>query len=431
MQIKIDLSAFIGDYCKGVKDKDLAARHNITARELAAIVKKLLSNGAISREQYLERNRRIQQVDAHLESDFLKSLYHCPTCSHAQPIPFTVCPACGASVAPDPQPTATEISEGKMDGSASRAVETADELERMLGAKLKDFSIIPSNQNFNGADYVVTDIVGSDAAASVLKAAKSSGEGPFLSVRMYNADPSIEGGFSDFLDRVINYQSGMSDSNIVRLVGSATLDEKRVLLHEFMPTNLEALIRGMPDGAPLDLAIKLIPQILNAVAYTHLHRSKDGAVRKLPHMFLSASSFLFDADKGIVKLADCGVWRSKTEVRGHMERLWEEPAIGLAALAPEAFVMSSKTVKATAVDIYALGVVLYRLVTGKCPFSGNSLDEYSFLHLKTFAIPPRVHRYTIPAWLDSMILKCLEKEPGSRWRSATQMELSIGKGIVH
>ncbi len=103
----------------------------------------------------------------------------------------------------------------------------------------------------------------------------------------------------------------------------------------------------------------------------------------------------------------------------------------LAALAPEAFVMSSKTVKGTAVDIYALGVVLYRLVTGKRPFSGNGLDEYSFLHLKTFAIPPRVHRYTIPAWLDSMILKCLEKEPGRRWRSATQMELSIGKETVH
>ncbi len=315
MQIKIDLSAFIGDYCKGIKDKDLAARHNITAKELAAIVKKLLSNGTISREQYLERNRRIQQVDAHLESDFLKSLHHCPNCGHAQPIPFATCPACGASVASDQQSDAADSSDHKIDGSARRDGETADELERMLGAKLKDFSTIPSNQNFNGTDYVVTDIIGSDAIASVLKAAKSSGEGPFLSVRMYNTGPSIEGRFSDFLDRVIDYQSGMNDSNIVRLIGSATLDGKRVLLHEFMPTDLEALIRGMPDGAPLDLANKLIPQILNAVAYTHLHRSKDGVVRKLPHMFLNASSFLFDGDKGIVKLADCGVWRSKVEVR--------------------------------------------------------------------------------------------------------------------
>ncbi len=431
MQIKIDLSAFIGDYCQGIKDKDLTARHNITAKELAAIVKKLLSNGTISREQYLERNRIIQQVDAHLESEFLKSLYHCPTCGHAQPIPFTTCPACGAAVASEQQPAATEISDDKTDGSVRRAGEHPDQLERMLGAKLEDFSIIPSNQNFNGSDYVVTDIIGSYGAASVLKAAKASGEGPFLSARIYNSDPSIRDSLSDFLDRVIDYQSGMNDSNIVRLIGSATLHGKRALLHEFMPTNFGALIRGMPDGMPLDLVNKLIPQILNAVAYTHLHRSKGGDVRKLPHMFLSASSFLFDTDSGIVKLADCGVWRSKVEVRGHLEHLWEEPAVGLAALAPEAFVLSSKSVKGTAVDIYALGAVLYRLVTGKRPFSGNSLDEYSFLHLKTFAIPPRVHRYSIPAWLDSMIMKCLEKEPARRWRSVTQMELSVGKDPVH
>ena len=431
MQIKIDLSAFIGDYCKGIKDKDLAARHNITAKELSAIIKKLLSNGTISREQYLDRNRRIQQVDAHLETEFLKSLHHCPTCSHAQPIPFTTCPACGASVAADQQTEAPDSSDRKIDGSTSGVSKGPAEVQQILGAKLNDFSILPSIQNFGGIDYVVTDIIGSDGLASVLKAAKASGEGPFVSVRMYNSDPSMPDGFSDFLDRVMDYQSGMNDSNIVRFIGSATLGGKRVLLHEFMPSNLEALISGMPDGIPLDLANKLIPQMLNAVAYTHLHRSKDGDVRKLPHMFLNASSFLFDADKGGVKLADCGVWRSKVDVRDQMEHLWEEPAVNLAALAPEAFVLSSKMVKWTAVDIYALGAVLYRLVTGKRPFSGNSLDEYSFLHLKTFATPPRVHRYTVPAWLDSMILKCLEKEPGRRWRSATQMELSIGKESVH
>ena len=431
MQIRIDLTAFIGDYCKGIKDKDLAARHNISAKELAAIVKKLLSDGTISREQYLERNRIIQQLDAHLESDFLKSLHHCPHCSHAQPMPFATCPACGGSVAPDRQPDAAGGSDHKIDGSAPRAGASPDELKQMLGSKLKDVSILAPNQGFNGADYVVTDIIGADATGAFFKAAKASGQGPFLSVRMYNSGPSIQSCFSDFLARVIEYQSGMNDSNIVRLIGSATLDGKRALLHEFMPTDLEELICGMPDGAPLDLANKLIPQLLNAVAYTHLHRSKDGAVRKLPHMYLNGSSFLFDADKSIVKLADCGVWRSRVDVRGHVERLWEDPAVGLESLAPEAFVLSSKMVKGTAVDIYALGALLYRLVTGKHPFSGNGPDEYSFLHLKTFAIPPRVHRYTVPGWLDSMIMKCLEKEPARRWRSATQMELSIGKDIVH
>ncbi len=52
-----------------------------------------------------------------------------------------------------------------------------------------------------------------------------------------------------------------------------------------------------------------------------------------------------------------------------------------------------------------------------------------FEHIHKFAVPPRVHRYDVPKWLDQMIMKCLEKEPKDRWRSPTQMELAIGKGV--
>ena len=221
----------------------------------------------------------------------------------------------------------------------------------------------------------------------------------------------------------------MNDTNIVRIAGTATLEGKRVVLHEFMPTDLGALIHGIPDGLPLDLIDKLVPQVLNAVAYTHLHRSKDGTIRKVPHMSLTPSSFLFDNDKCLVKLADCGVWRSKVDIRGNKTYLGSN-RVNPAALAPEAFVLNSKMVKGIAADIYALGIVMYRLVTGHQPFSGKNVEDYSFLHLKTSDFP-RVHRYTLPAWLDGIILKCLEKDPTLRWRSATQMELSVGKGTVH
>jgi serine/threonine protein kinase len=432
MPIKIDIEAFISDYCEGIKDKELIVRHNITARELTAVVKKLLSNGAISKKQYLERNRKIQQADVKAETDFLKSLHHCPTCSHAQPFPFAVCPACGSTVEAAPDSSGPDSSAPRIQESVAAETGSPGPQDDMLGAHLADLSPVPgSNYNFDGANYTVTGIIGYDENASALKAAESSGEGPLLSVRIYNSDPSIQEHISRFLEKIIEYQSGMNDTNIVRIVGTATLEGKPVVLHEFMPTDLGALIRGMPDGLPLDLIDKLVPQVLNAVAYTHLHRSNDGIIRKVPHMSLSPSSFLFDKDKCLVKLADCGVWRSKVDIRGHKEHLWEEPTVDPAALAPEAFVLNSKMVKGIAADIYALGIVLYRLVTGREPFSGKNVEDYSFLHLKTFAIPPRVHRYTIPAWLDGMILKCLEKDPTRRWRSATQMELSVGKETIH
>ena len=77
-----------------------------------------------------------------------------------------------------------------------------------------------------------------------------------------------------------------------------------------------------------------------------------------------------------------------------------------------------------------LGALMYKLATGRAPFTGSSVKEYSFAHLRKFPIPPKVHRYTLPGWLDAMILKCLEKEPENRWRSATQMELQFGKDFI-
>jgi eukaryotic-like serine/threonine-protein kinase len=201
----------------------------------------------------------------------------------------------------------------------------------------------------------------------------------------------------------------------------------QVALYEWIPTSLEDLLKKSPEGLPLDFLIRLLPQLFNAVGYSHMHRGTDGAVRRLAHIFLKPSKFLFDENTNVLKLADCGVWKALADVRGHKDRLWKEPGVDLAGVSPECFVVSSRAVNAFLADIYSLGAVLYRLTTGKPPFAGADAEEYSFLHLKTFPVPPRVHRYTVPTWLDTMILKCLEKEPANRWRSATQMELSIRK----
>jgi serine/threonine protein kinase len=178
---------------------------------------------------------------------------------------------------------------------------------------------------------------------------------------------------------------------------------------------------------PLDELTNLLPQIFNAVGYTHMHRSRDGVIRRLPHLYLTLSAFFLNEEEDLIKLDSCAVWRSLVETRGHKAHLYEEPGIDLSALAPEAFVLSSKFVKGHYADIYALGALLYRLATGKAAFSASNAEEYSFAHLRTFPVPPKVHRYTVPSWMDRMILKAMEKELSKRWRSATQMELTVGK----
>lgn len=75
-----------------------------------------------------------------------------------------------------------------------------------------------------------------------------------------------------------------------------------------------------------------------------------------------------------------------------------------------------------AVDLYALGLVGYELLTGKKPFEGKTIMEYATKHVA--AVPRRpseVASIHVPAELEQIIMKCLEKEPEKRFASATEL----------
>jgi serine/threonine protein kinase len=81
-------------------------------------------------------------------------------------------------------------------------------------------------------------------------------------------------------------------------------------------------------------------------------------------------------------------------------------------------------------DLYALGVILYQLFTGQCPFLGDEREVLQ-AHLDQDPLPPRHGAdHAIPPTLQALILKLLSKDPADRGDSAVEVQQFLSQPNV-
>jgi serine/threonine-protein kinase len=78
-------------------------------------------------------------------------------------------------------------------------------------------------------------------------------------------------------------------------------------------------------------------------------------------------------------------------------------------------------------DLYALGAVAYYLLTGKPPFSGQSVVQLLVAHASTPITPPSEINPHVPADLEQIVMKCLEKKPNDRYPTAAALAKALGQ----
>jgi serine/threonine protein kinase len=78
-------------------------------------------------------------------------------------------------------------------------------------------------------------------------------------------------------------------------------------------------------------------------------------------------------------------------------------------------------------DVYSLGIVLYELLAGAVPFRADTPVALGMQHQAALPPPIRTQRPNVPAWLERLVLKCLEKDPRNRYTDAREVAVELRK----
>src|SRR5262249_18870343 len=157
--------------------------------------------------------------------------------------------------------------------------------------------------------------------------------------------------------------------------------------------------------APLQAA-ELVETLARAVQFVH--------ERGIIHRDLKPANVLLTND-GVPKLADFGLAKRLDQDQGLTR---SQAVLGTASyMAPEQ-AAGNKQALGPAADIYALGAILYELLTLQPPFRADTYELTIHKVLSEEPLRPGRLRPEVPADLEAICLKCLEKEPGRRFASA-------------
>ena len=253
--------------------------------------------------------------------------------------------------------------------------------------------------------YRIVRKIGAGGMANVYLA-EDQELGRRVAIKILNDRHANDDQFVERFRREAKNAAALTHPNIVSIYDRGEADGGYYIAMEYLDgRSLKELIisRG---PAPVSVALDYARQILSALRFAH----RNGIV----HRDIKPHNVLVDGE-GRVKVTDFGIARAGTS------QMTEDGSI-----VGTAQYLSPEQARGTNVDqrsdLYSLGVVLYELLTGSTPFTGDTPVEIAMKHLSQVPEPPSAKRHDLPHDVDLLVMRALAKDPDDRYQSAEEMD---------
>ena len=221
-----------------------------------------------------------------------------------------------------------------------------------------------------------------------------------VAVKVMSAALSTDPAFADRFTREARVAARLSHPNVVSVYDQGTDDGHVFLVMELVRgRTLRDLLRERGALNPA-LAVSIMEPVLGALAAAH----RAGLV----HRDVKPENILL-ADDGAVKVADFGLARA-IESDGSSTRTGLMMGT-VAYCPPEQISRGSADARS---DVYSAGVVLFELLTGAAPYSGDSAMAVAYQHVNSDVPAPSSRRPGIPVALDEVVQRATRREPSGR-----------------
>ncbi len=235
-----------------------------------------------------------------------------------------------------------------------------------------------------------------------------------VAIKILRLDFADEDEFIRRFQREAQSATSLAHSNIVNIFDVGEEENIYYIVMEYVDglTLKQYIQNNYP--IPTEKVLDIMKQLTSALSHAHYNH--------IIHRDIKPQNILIDHD-GNVKITDFGIAMALSStaitqtnaVLGSVHYLSPEQARGGIA-----------TKKS---DIYSLGIVMFELLTGRLPFSGESAISIALKHLQSETPPPTRWNPDIPQSVENIVLKATAKDPFLRYKNVEEMEKDLDTAL--